>query len=93
MPAWGPQGTTPRLTVRGTTAGAPPPPPPPPPSAAPHVVAAGHDPTITASVPHPPPHDPPCSLYSGALPPPLMPWGGGRRGPQAALHAPRTTLA
>ena len=30
-PAWGPRGTTPRLTVRGTTAGAPPPPPPPPP--------------------------------------------------------------
>ena len=28
-PAWGPRGTTPRLTVRGTTAGAPPPPPPP----------------------------------------------------------------
>ena len=28
-PAWGPPGTTPRLTVRGTTAGAPPPPPPP----------------------------------------------------------------
>ena len=27
-PAWGPRGTTPRLTVRGTTAGAPPPPPP-----------------------------------------------------------------
>ena len=25
-PAWGPRGTTPRLTVRGTTAGAPPPP-------------------------------------------------------------------
>ena len=31
VPAWGPRGTTPRLTVRGTTAGAPPPPPPPPP--------------------------------------------------------------
>ena len=32
-PAWGPRGTTPRLTVRGTAAGAPPPPPPPlPPS-------------------------------------------------------------
>ena len=30
-PAWGPRGTTPRLTVRGTAAGAPPPPPPPPP--------------------------------------------------------------
>ena len=30
VPAWGPRGTTPRLTVRGTTAGAPPPPPPPP---------------------------------------------------------------
>ena len=29
-PAWGPRGTTPRLTVRGTAAGAPPPPPPPP---------------------------------------------------------------
>ena len=29
VPAWGPQGTTPRLTVRGTAAGAPPPPPPP----------------------------------------------------------------
>ena len=29
-PAWGPRGTTPRLTVRGTTAGAPPPPSPPP---------------------------------------------------------------
>ena len=28
-PAWGPRGTTPRLTVRGTAAGAPPPPPPP----------------------------------------------------------------
>ena len=28
-PARGPRGTTPRLTVRGTTAGAPPPPPPP----------------------------------------------------------------
>ena len=28
---WGPRGTTPRLTVRGTTAGAPPLPPPPPP--------------------------------------------------------------
>ena len=28
--AWGPRGTTPRLTVRGTAAGAPPPPPPPP---------------------------------------------------------------
>ena len=28
VPAWGPRGTTPRLTVRGTTAGAPPPPPP-----------------------------------------------------------------
>ena len=31
VPAWGPRGTTPRLTVRGTAAGAPPPPPPPPP--------------------------------------------------------------
>ena len=30
VPAWGPRGTTPRLTVRGTAAGAPPPPPPPP---------------------------------------------------------------
>ena len=30
-PAFGPRGTTPRLTVRGTAAGAPPPPPPPPP--------------------------------------------------------------
>ena len=30
-PASGPRGTTPRLTVRGTAAGAPPPPPPPPP--------------------------------------------------------------
>ena len=29
VPAWGPRGTTPRLTVRGTAAGAPPPPPPP----------------------------------------------------------------
>ena len=29
VPAWAPRGTTPRLTVRGTTAGAPPPPPPP----------------------------------------------------------------
>ena len=29
VPAWGPRGTTPRLTVAGTTAGAPPPPPPP----------------------------------------------------------------
>ena len=29
-PAFGPRGTTPRLTVRGTAAGAPPPPPPPP---------------------------------------------------------------
>ena len=29
VPAWGPWGTTPRLTVRGTTAGTPPPPPPP----------------------------------------------------------------
>ena len=29
VPSWGPRGTTPRLTVRGTTAGAPPPPPPP----------------------------------------------------------------
>ena len=28
-PAFGPRGTTPRLTVRGTAAGAPPPPPPP----------------------------------------------------------------
>ena len=28
-PASGPRGTTPRLTVRGTAAGAPPPPPPP----------------------------------------------------------------
>ena len=28
VPAWGPRGTTPRLTVRGTAAGAPPPPPP-----------------------------------------------------------------
>ena len=28
-PAWGPRGTTPRLSVRGTAAGAPPPPPPP----------------------------------------------------------------
>ena len=32
VPAWGPRGTTPRLTVRGTVAGAPPPPPPPPPA-------------------------------------------------------------
>ena len=35
-PAWGPRGTTPRLTVRGTAAGAPPPPPPPPGSEAVH---------------------------------------------------------
>ena len=35
-PAWGPRGTTPRLTVRGTTAGAPPPPPPPPHHTTPH---------------------------------------------------------
>ena len=35
--AWGPRGTTPRLTVRGTTAGAPPPPPPPPPP--PHITS------------------------------------------------------
>ena len=28
-PSFGPRGTTPRLTVRGTAAGAPPPPPPP----------------------------------------------------------------
>ena len=28
VPAWGPRGTTPRLTVRETAAGAPPPPPP-----------------------------------------------------------------
>ena len=35
VPAWGPRGTTPRLTVRGTAAGAPPPPPPPPPASLP----------------------------------------------------------
>ena len=36
VPAWGPRGTTPRLTVGGTTAGAPPTPPPP---TAPHRTA------------------------------------------------------
>ena len=40
LPAWGPRGTTPRLTVRGTTAGAPPPPPPPPQH--PHTPAPPH---------------------------------------------------
>ena len=38
-PAFGPRGTTPRLTVRGTAAGAPPPPPPPPPH--PRAVGSG----------------------------------------------------
>ena len=37
VPAWGPRGTTPRLTIRGTTAGAPPPPPPPPYFTSPHL--------------------------------------------------------
>ena len=51
-PAFGPRGTTPRLTVRGTAAGAPPPPPPPPPLT--------HSPThpLTHSPAHPLTHSP-----------------------------------
>ena len=50
VPAWGPRGTTPRLTVRGTAAGAPPPPPLP----------LTHSPThpLTHSPTHPLTHSP-----------------------------------
>ena len=57
-PAWGPRGTTPRLTVRGTAAGAPPPPPPPLTHSPTHPLT--HSPThpLTHSPTHPLTHSP-----------------------------------
>ena len=64
-PARGPRGTTPRLTVRGTAAGAPPPPPPPPPT---HPL--NHSPThpLTHSPTHPLTHSPTHPLTLKVLP-------------------------
>ena len=64
-PAWGPRGTTPRLIVRGTAAGAPPPPPPPT-----HPLT--HSPThpLTNSPTHPLTHSPTHPLTHS----PLVTW-------------------
>ena len=56
VPAWGPRGTTPRLTVRGTTAGAPPPPPPPPLHSTHHILTALPPPHLTSRHHTAPPH-------------------------------------
>ena len=62
VPAWGPRGTTPRLTVTETAAGAPPPPPPPPPHPStplhtpPHPSTTLHTPPQRSTPLHTPPH-------------------------------------
>ena len=84
VPAWGPRGTTPRLTVRGTAAGAPPPPPPPPPPPLTHSVTHSltptqsqthplthsftHSLTPTQSQTHPLTHSPTCFVTAVLLP-------------------------
>ena len=77
-PAFGPRGTTPRLTVRGTAAGAPPPPPPPTTTCHPCL------PLHTAQPYHHLPPLPPAP-HCTALPPPATPSS------RSTLHSPTTT--
>ena len=87
VPAWGPRGTTPRLTVRGTTVGAPPPPPPPRPITAPTPHHYLHAPSlpprpITAPTPH-------RYLHAPSLPSPPITTSTPHHNPHAPSLPPR----